>query len=207
MESRRIPLFPLEVVLLPGTPLPLHIFEPRYKLMINRCLDNHEEFGVVLARQQAVASVGCTAEIVKVLKRYPDGRMDILTAGRHAFQLLALHNEQPYLEGSIEILEEEAAPAAADTMRRVLLSAFQECHKLLFSRAAPALEEASGIAASYFAASQLPLDLEAKQALLELRDESERLNFLLERIARMMPELRKLDKRRKTAGGNGHGPG
>ena len=73
-----IPLFPLDVVLFPGTPLPLHIFEPRYKEMIAECLAQNRTFGVVRAIEQGLAEVGCTAEIVTVVKEYPDGRLDLV---------------------------------------------------------------------------------------------------------------------------------
>jgi Lon protease-like protein len=76
-KPTRIPLFPLEAVLLPLMPLPLHIFEPRYKLMIRNCLDNQEKFGVILAKEKGIVSVGCTARIVELVRTYPDGRMDI----------------------------------------------------------------------------------------------------------------------------------
>ena len=68
-----LPLFPLEVVLLPGTPLPLHIFEPRYKEMIGECLATSAPFGVIRALENGIAEVGCTAEIITVTKEYPDG--------------------------------------------------------------------------------------------------------------------------------------
>src|ERR1700685_3016257 len=66
-----IPLFPLDVVLFPGAPLPLHIFEPRYKEMIGECLAQHLHFGVIRAAEKGLADVGCTAEIVTVVKEYP----------------------------------------------------------------------------------------------------------------------------------------
>jgi Lon protease-like protein len=88
-----LPLFPLDVVLLPGTPLPLHIFEPRYKEMIAECLANHAPFGVVRALEEGVSEVGCTAEIVTVTKEYPDGRMDLIAEGRQRFEVLELNRE------------------------------------------------------------------------------------------------------------------
>src|ERR1700746_2410529 len=83
-------LFPLEVVLLPGTPLPLHIFEPRYKEMIGECLANEAPFGVIRALDEGIAEVGCTAEIITVTKQYPDGRMDLTAEGRNRFEVLEL---------------------------------------------------------------------------------------------------------------------
>jgi ATP-dependent Lon protease len=98
----RIPLFPLDTVLLPGMQMPLHIFEPRYKLMIARCLNEQLEFGIILAASKAIATLGCTAEIVQKLKEYPDGRMDILTEGRSVFRLNELIDEKEYYEGAVE---------------------------------------------------------------------------------------------------------
>ncbi|HZV86427.1 MAG TPA: LON peptidase substrate-binding domain-containing protein [Candidatus Binatus sp.] len=77
MRPDRIPLFPLNVVLLPGADLPLHIFEPRYLEMVDRCLKEKSEFGVLLALPKGVARVGCTAEIIEVAKRHADETMDI----------------------------------------------------------------------------------------------------------------------------------
>src|SRR5579871_3645715 len=110
MATRRIPLFPLNVVLLPGTRLPLHIFEERYKLMIGRCIDQQTPFGIILAVRDGIAAIGCTAHVVRVAKTYDDGRMDILTAGQTAYRVQELHNDQPYLEGDVELLEDDPRP-------------------------------------------------------------------------------------------------
>jgi len=83
-----LPLFPLEVVLFPGVPLPLHIFEPRYKEMIGECRTNQTPFGVIRALEQGIAEVGCTAEIVSVTKEYADGRLDLVAEGRKRFEVL-----------------------------------------------------------------------------------------------------------------------
>jgi Lon protease-like protein len=77
----KIPLFPLEVVLFPGAALPLHIFESRYKEMIGECLAGKSAFGVVRAQREGLAVIGCTAEIIRILEKYPDGRLDILCQG------------------------------------------------------------------------------------------------------------------------------
>src|SRR5258707_5935825 len=75
--SSLLPLFPLDLVLLPGTPLPLHIFEPRYREMTAECRAQKKPFGVVRAKEEGIAEIGCTADIVSVTKEYPDGRSDI----------------------------------------------------------------------------------------------------------------------------------
>ena len=85
MPSLRIPLFPLNLVLLPGNKLPLHIFEPRYKKMIRDSMDNRTPFGIVQAKEDGFSRVGCTAEVIHLLQTYDDGRMDIETVGLFPF--------------------------------------------------------------------------------------------------------------------------
>ncbi len=204
METERIPLFPLEVVLFPSTPLPLHIFELRYKLMIQRCLDQKKEFGVILARQERIAPVGCTAEILKVMKTYPDGKMDILTVGQDAYRVLQVFEEEPYLEGSVEILADDAREAAAETRTR-LVELYTECYTKVYGRAPEAPEKGADASLAYHIAGDLPLDLEIKQALLETRTEAERQTRLTLELGEWLPKLAHLDRMRAKAGGNGHG--
>ena len=78
MNDRLLPIFPLQLVLLPEEVLPLHIFEERYKQMIGECLTEDKPFGIVLFDSQSIRSVGCTTRIAEIIKRYDDGRMDIL---------------------------------------------------------------------------------------------------------------------------------
>src|SRR6202451_4847321 len=106
MTDSRIPLFPLNVVLYPGATLPLHIFEPRYKRMIHDCLTHDREFGVILAGEKGVATIGCTAAITQKLKDYDDGRLDILTQGRSVFRALKLLHEKDYHKALGEFLSE-----------------------------------------------------------------------------------------------------
>ncbi len=116
----QIPLFPLRSVLCPGVALPLHIFEERYRLMIGRCIDRDEPFGVVLLRDGLevgpnvgqVATVGTTAAIRRA-GAYPDGRLDIVTVGQQRFRLEGIDSTtEPYLVGQIRLLEEATGPEA-----------------------------------------------------------------------------------------------
>src|SRR5882724_8430138 len=100
MRPDRIPLFPLNVVLLPGADVPLHIFESRYRAMVKSCLKQKSEFGMLLASSKGVAHVGCTAEIIEVVKRYDDGRMDILTIGRVPFRVTQFLEDNPCWKAS-----------------------------------------------------------------------------------------------------------
>jgi Lon protease-like protein len=102
-----IPLFPLNVVLMPGAPLPLHIFEERYKQMVNECLEQEGEFGMVFADESGTRQVGCTAKIVELVERYEDGRMVILVEGSRRFRLNNVLTGKPYYVGEIEYFQDE----------------------------------------------------------------------------------------------------
>jgi len=102
-----IPLFPLGLVLFPGMPLPLHIFEERYKLMINECLDQNKEFGVVLFNGQRIQDIGCSAIIIKVLKEYSDGKLDIICVGKRRFFIKELLESKVYMESDIIFFDDE----------------------------------------------------------------------------------------------------
>jgi Lon protease-like protein len=202
-RPNRIPLFPLDVVLMPGAELPLHIFEPRYKLMIGRCLNEKIEFGMILAADKAVAALGCTAEIVRKVRDYPDGRMDILTTGRAVFRLLELLDEKEYYEGVVEYVEDGVYAHDADQHAQ-LVQLFEKCHALLFSSPWINDAEADEATLAYRMAALLPVEIEKRQALLELRSEHERRELLLRWMERFVPKLIAQQKTRERAGGNGH---
>src|SRR6267143_1284573 len=142
MRPERIPLFPLNVVLLPGAEMPLHIFEPRYRQMVKDCLEEKGEFGMLLALPKGVARVGCTAEIVEVVKRYEDGRMDIQTVGRAPFRVVELFNQNPLLEGQVDYLEDRDSPLNP-RIQRELVELFEACHTLVYDDYPKKLEGAS----------------------------------------------------------------
>ena len=204
MRPDRIPLFPLNVVLFPGEELPLHIFEPRYRRMVRECLDGKCPFGMLLAMDESLTHVGCTAEILEVVNRYPDGRMDIITVGRDPFRIVELYTEDPLLEGQIDYLEDREAPVELKCKRK-LIEEYETCHTLLFNSLPRDLEQSSAGELSYAIASTLPLDLLCKQQLLELRTESERQERLLRYLCDWAPHLLKEKAMRHSAGSNGHG--
>ncbi len=121
-----IPLFPLDLVLLPGVPLPLHIFEPRYEEMINECLEQKKHFGLIRNREEVLATVGCTAEILQVLKKHPDGRMDILAEGKKRFEVLGMNQERSFLQAEVFFLEDEGQAAEASDIEAALRPDFQQ---------------------------------------------------------------------------------
>jgi ATP-dependent Lon protease len=210
-KPTRIPLFPLDVVLLPSMPLPLHIFEPRYKLMIARCMEQQREFGLVLAANNNVASIGCTAEILQKIREYPDGRVDILTEGRSPFHLAEMLSEEQYYEGIVEYLSDAPSlPGGPIDDRtdaqdeRTLIERFQQCYLLLFGQAWERSATSESVALSYRLAGRLPIEMETKQRLLEMRAEAGRRGLLLRWLGELLPKLASRDRGRRVAGGNGH---
>ena len=204
MRPERIPLFPLNVVLLPGAALPLHIFEPRYRAMVKNCLEEKSEFGILLSLPKGVARVGCTAEILNVAKRYEDGRMDILTAGRAPFRVVELLTEDPLLEGHVDYLEDRENPVDA-RIQRELVELFEACYTLIFKDYPKILQGAEPEEISYLVAATLPLELWWKQQILELRSEADRQERLVAYLREWAPHLQKAEAMRQRAGGNGHG--
>ncbi|MGH9770696.1 MAG: LON peptidase substrate-binding domain-containing protein [Candidatus Acidiferrales bacterium] len=203
-KPNRIPLFPLDVVLLPSMSLPLHIFEERYKLMIQRCLDEHLGFGMVLASGHNVASVGCIAEIIRRIKDYPDGRVDILTEGRSVFHLTQVLEEKQYYEGIVEYPDEVDSPLDPSQEAR-LIELLQQCYALLFGQPWADPEPGPSNILAYRMAARLPIELKERQALLEMRAEGDRREFLLAWLVQFLPKLAGRQRARQRAGGNGHG--
>ena len=204
MRPDRIPLFPLNVVLLPGAALPLHIFEPRYLEMVNRCLKEKTGFGVLLALPKGVARVGCTAEIIEIVERHSDGTMDMLTVGREPFRVLEFYDRNPLAEGDVDYLEDrDTAPNAA--MRRELIELYETCHTLVFEDCPKNTESEESAPISFVIAGTLPMDLLWKQQILELRSEPDRQERLVGYLRAWAPHLQKTGVMRQRAGGNGQG--
>lgn len=212
-----LPLFPLDVVLFPGTPLPLHIFEPRYKELISECLETKKAFGIVRVKAEEaneeevgaeeqdtrLADVGCTAEIIAVTKTHPDGRMDIVTEGRERFEVLELNEERSYLQGDVLFFRDDPSDASPEeTAYAVKLHA----EILAIAGAKQSLPEQLQ-QLSFHLAGSLPLDLDFKQALLEMRSEAERIKAVVTAFEAILPKLRRTVQLRQRAGGNGHAGG
>jgi len=211
MYNELLPLFPLEVVLLPEEPLPLHIFEDRYKTMIGECLEakaagkGQQEFGLVLLKGKAVSTVGCTAHIVNVTRRYDDGRMDILTLGKRRFEILLINEERPYLRGAVEYFEDEGPDVPSDETAKLAIDRFGEAMKKLRHTAEMPIHIPRPYRyLSFRIAAALPLDLKFKQQLLALRNEPERLTLVLRALEILLNQLDQVQESQKKAGGNGH---
>ncbi len=173
-----LPLFPLNLVLFPGMPLPLHIFEERYKLMIERCLEGTRSFGVILLREEPDAgsgaiphTIGTVTRIVRHV-RMEDGRYNLVTRGTSRFQLLDSRTDSGYLTARVELLdEEEDDPRALAVLRATVEDEFDgfldELTELTGTKREPIVFPDDPTAAAYLVAHFLPIYNWEKQRLLE----------------------------------------
>jgi ATP-dependent Lon protease len=205
-NPERLPVFPLEVVLLPGAALPLHIFEPRYKLMIQRCIEKSRVFGVLYKRTVQIAQVGCTAAIAEVVKTHEDGTSDIVTLGQRIFAVNEMFDDELYSEASVRYLDDEiAAPSAGGAeLSHRLWRLCVECHKMLHDSEPDEFDPETAGSLAYYVARILPLDMEIRQELLEMRSERGRQARLADHIAIWIPTLARVERTRGKAAGNGH---
>jgi Lon protease-like protein len=184
----RIPLFPLNTVLFPGTALPLHIFEERYREMIGECLTQEKTFGVVRAEGEKMAVIGCTAKVVRVLERYPDGRMDILCEGAQRFEIEGLDNSRQFLQADVDFFEDEGEGSTRGER--------EECAALHFALLelagirTPAMHLDLNAPVAFQLADALPSDLGFKQQLLGSRSDADRTARLRDFYNALLPRLR-----------------
>ena len=207
MTDARLPLFPLGLVLFPGEPVPLHIFEPRYKEMVRVCLDADHPFGVVYASASALADVGCTARIRTVATRYADGRLDIVAVGEDRFRVVRVHRDRPYLTTETEPVEDVSPPGkGAARARQRVVARHMKLLELAGEDVRPALyDEPHPL--SFVVGRNAGLDLEAKQSLLAMASEDERLTALSVHLGRLLQRVRKARAISDLARGDGHTTG
>lgn len=198
--ERLLPLFPLNVVLFPGAPLPLHVFEERYKLMVQRCLDSDSRFGVVLIRSGMEVGepaephdVGTLASIANV-RDLDDGRMLLNNIGERRFRILKVTESRPYIQGSVELLYDQVPTELdSDLKERTRTLMTDQLRLLLGSRGGwvkdPDLPH-DLTALSYFVCSSLQAGPAEKQILLEEDSPEERLRGALDLVERDLPSLR-----------------
>jgi len=193
-----LPLFPLDLVLLPGAPLPLHIFEPRYKEMICECLEQKKPFGIVRASDEGVAGIGCTAEILSVTKKYDDGRMDILARGVDRFEVVEVNEERAFLRAEVSLVQDEVDAAQPVRAEPSLIEQAVRLHAEIVRIAGAELSEPDETATnlSFLLAGSLPLDLDFKQNLLSTLSETKRLEAVVGYLEAVLPGLRRAAKAR-----------
>lgn len=194
------PLFPLGIVALPGELVPLHIFEERYKTLIERCLADGSEFGIVWLSDDGLREVGCACEITEVLERDEEGRLNILTRGTRPFQLIEREERLPYPAGVVEFLadREEAVDDPLAALAR-------ETYAELVQRATDSRPEPLELAkmSAYDMAATVDFGLDAKQGLLDMRSENARLRLVTRLFRAAMKRMEFVSHARARARSNG----
>ncbi|HEU0132405.1 MAG TPA: LON peptidase substrate-binding domain-containing protein [Mycobacteriales bacterium] len=204
--SEVLPLFPLNTVLFPGIPLPLHVFEHRYRLLVGELVDGPppRRFGVVAIRYglevgdeetPVLHEVGCVAELRRVT-RHEDGRYDVVTLGGPRFRLGEVDDALPYLRASVTYLPEEAGPPVPLAPVAAAFAAYAEAA----GGSAPALPADDPVLASYIVAASVRLDLPEKQSLLALPDAATRLRTELTMLRRETALIAAAPREARTEG-------
>ena len=204
MNSSEIPLFPLNTVLFPGMPLHLHIFEPRYKEMVQKCLDEKLEFGILLLHETQLSQVGCTARITQILRQFENGNMDILTEGRRRFRILDVLNRESYLEAAVEYFDDDSEDIPSDLLKKVL-DAYQKMIRLQTRGVGAVRGIFDPVHFSFIIASTIDMVLQERQNLLELTSTTARMRKLDTALLETMGKLDKQEKMKRLAEMNGHG--
>jgi Lon protease-like protein len=203
MPSRLLPLFPLQVVVFPGSPLPLHIFEERYKEMVGDAIRDNSEFGIVLAREDGIVNAGCTVVVEKLTEMHPDGRMDILTRGRRRFQILSLNEEKSYLQAEVEFFDDEDFRPPPAELKQEALTHFSALRELGAAREISEPDEKDP-QLSFHLAQAIP-DVNFLSTLLRQRSETGRLRELNHFLEQYIPRQRAIERLRALAPTNGYG--
>jgi Lon protease-like protein len=198
--SPEFPLFPLGMVALPGELIPLHIFEERYKTMIDECIGSEREFGIVWLSDDGLREVGCACAIDRVLERMEDGQMNLIVRGTRPFRVLERQGHLPYPAGVIEFVDDRDDDVDADLARGA-----HEAYAELVKRATdrdPDTDELAGMSA-YAMAATVDFGLDAKQGLLDMRSENARLRLVTRLFRAAIKRLELVDKVQERARSNG----
>jgi ATP-dependent Lon protease len=195
--SRLLPLFPLQLVVFPGSAIPLHIFEERYRRMVGEAEAGGTEFGIVLAKDDGIVNAGCTVQVEEVLHRYPDGRFDVMTRGKRRFMIRSVDQEMDYLRGEVDFFDDDDFTVVPEALRVKVMEAVQRLDKdVSFEPGDPQLS---------FQLIRAIEDLDFQNMMQRSRSELERFHKLAGAIDKFI-ERKEYSARMKTkAPTNGHG--
>ncbi len=198
------PIFPLGIVALPSEDVPLHIFEPRYRTMIAECLDNEREFGIVWTDDDGAHATGCAMEVTEVLEQSEDGRMNIMTRGTRPFRVVEERHDLPYPAAVIEFLDDSEPPNGSEQIgeaRDEACSAYAN----LVQQATDKQPEPEELAAksAYEMAATVDFGAEAKQGLLDLRSEAQRMKLVAQLLRAAIKRLEYVERAQVRALSNG----
>ena len=198
--TRDFPLFPLGLVALPEEAIPLHIFEERYKTMMNECLGDEREFGIVWLSDDGLRDIGCACKIERVIERMEDGQMNLLARGTRPIRVVERQGHLAYPAGVVEFVEDRQ-----DAIDPELARAAHEAYADLVRRATDRDPEADELAqmSAYGMAATVDFGLDAKQGLLDLRSENARLRLVARLFRAAIKRLEFVDHAQARARSNG----
>lgn len=209
-SGKLLPLFPLQIVAFPGSVVPLHIFEERYKEMVGEAEAAGTEFGIVLAKEGGIANAGCTVTVESVLERYPDGRFDVLTRGQRRFSLVSINEEKDYLRGEVEYFDDDEWTSVSPDLRDRAMKACHQIRQALRESGedVPEAEPDPEHPLLSFQLAQSVDDLDFQNMMLRSRSETERLQQFIAVTKPYLERRRYKAKMQRLAplNGSGHKP-
>jgi len=198
-----IPIFPLGIVVYPGESLNLHIFEERYKQLVNQCFTEKKPFGIPTVLNEKVAEMGTLVTITEIVKKYDDGRMDIRTTGQNVFRILETIKSVPDKLYSGAIVNYPANNEAKNiTMMQRVITDIRQLHSLL--NISKDFKKADNELVSYDVAHHAGLALNEEYELLELLYESQRLEYLKRHLKKIIPIIAGAENLKERVQLNGH---
>jgi uncharacterized protein len=198
-----IPIFPLNVVVYPGEKLNLHIFEPRYKQLINECHTAQKPFGIPAVIDNKVQDYGTMVEITDMSKVYDNGEMDIKTKGVRIFRILEMIKEIPdkLYSGAIVNYPDNHHKGNPDAMRK-LMNSIRDLHRLL--KVNKEFKKEDGDMKCYDVAHHIGLSVEEEYELMSLMDERQRQEYLKRHLAKVIPMVAGMEQLKEKIKLNGH---
>ncbi len=195
MSGEPLPLFPLQVVLFPNSALSLHIFEERYKVLINECVSDNKELGIILVNESKMSEIGCTATVKDVLQKYEDGRLDIVVQGGRRYKLYRYdYDLAPYTVGFVQYLENSDEPVDPPLAQETI-ELFNKLVSVVYrQKFEPVPLDIRSEVLSFLLAQKAGMSLNQQQGLLELVSENKRLQMLRGYFADVIPKLAQLEE-------------
>ncbi len=200
--EKTIPLFPLNLVVFPGEDLNLHIFEPRYRQLVDECLSKETTFGIPVFMDNKLPGYGTEVHITMLHKRYDDGRLDIKTKGLNVFQLISFENPIPgklYAGGSVQLIDSSESFSPHLDALLVLLERLYDLLKIEIDSVRP--DEAN---LSYRIGHKVGLSVDQEYELLTLETESERQKYLINHLDKVIPVVSEMERMKERIRMNGH---